>query len=207
MRGESLDSMYDRAWYEFQKKQDLEHERRVKQQEEAEAERKRRQEEAETERKRQQEEQRRLKEEYERKQREYQEEQQRLREAAEAEKRKAAEEFARNMAAGFEQQETQITDENGVRWIKCEFCGKIAPVKEFSSYGGPNHINLGTCMECSRNNPAAVVEITIPQRNKRRYDPNTCPECGSRLIERNGRSGRFMGCSGYPRCRYTRSIR
>ena len=33
----------------------------------------------------------------------------------------------------------QIKDENGVRWIKCEFCGKIAPVKEFSLYGGPNH--------------------------------------------------------------------
>jgi DNA-directed RNA polymerase subunit RPC12/RpoP len=205
--GESLDSMYERAWYEFRKKQDIEHERRVKQQEEAEAERKRRQEEAEAERKRKQEEQQRLKEEYERKQREYQEEQKRLKEAAEAEKRKAAEEFARNMAAGFEQQETQIKDENGVRWIKCEFCGKIAPVKEFSSYGGANHINLGTCIECSRNNPAAAVEIKIPQRTKQRYDSNICPECGSRLIERNGRNGRFMGCSGYPRCRYTRSIR
>jgi DNA-directed RNA polymerase subunit RPC12/RpoP len=207
LRGELLDSMYDRAWYEFRKKQDREHDRRIRQQEEAEAERQRRQEEAEAERKRKQEEQQRLKEEYERKQREYQEEQKRLREAAEAEKLKAAEEFARNMAAGFEQQETQIKDENGVRWIKCEFCGKIAPVKEFSSYGGPNHINLGTCVECSRNNPEAAVEITIPQRTKQRYDPNICPECGSRLIERNGRNGRFMGCSGYPRCRYTRSIR
>lgn len=196
LRGESLDSMYNRAWYEFRKKQDLEHDRRVKQQEEAEAERKRKQEE-----------QQRLKEEYERKQREHQEEQKRLKEDAEAEKHMAAEEFVRNMAAGFEQQETQITDENGVRWIKCEFCGKIAPVKEFSSYGGPNHINLGTCMECSRNNPSAAVEITIPQRTKQRFDPNTCPECGSRLIERNGRRGRFMGCSGYPRCRYTRPIR
>ena len=196
LHGELLDSMYERAWYEFRKKQDREHDRRVRKQEEAEAERKRKQEE-----------QQRLKEEYERKQREHQEEQKRLKEVAEAEKRKAAEDFARNMAAGFEQQETQIKDENGVRWIKCEFCGKIAPDKEFSSYGGTDHINLGTCMECSRNNPAAAVEIKILQRTKQRCGPNICPECGSRLIERNGRNGRFMGCSGYPRCRYTRSIR
>lgn len=196
LHGESIDSMYDRAWYEFRKEQDREHDRRIKWQEEAEAARQRKLEE-----------QQRLKEEYERKQREYEEEQRLRRKAAEVEKRKAAEVFARNMADGFEQQETQITDENGTRWIKCEFCGKIAPAKEFSSYGGINHINLGTCVECSRNNPDAAVQITIPQRTKQRYDPNICPECGSRLVERSGRNGRFIGCSGYPRCRYTRSVR
>ncbi|MBD5528265.1 MAG: hypothetical protein HDR02_07645 [Lachnospiraceae bacterium] len=28
-------------------------------------------------------------------------------------------------------------------------------------------------------------------------DPDTCPECGGRLRERNGQYGRFMGCSNY----------
>ena len=196
LHGETVVSIYNREWYGFRKEQDREHDRRIRQQEEAEAASQKRQEE-----------QQRIKAEYERKQREAQEEQRKHREAAEAEKRRAAEEFARNMADGFEQQETQITDENGTRWIKCEFCGKIAPAKEFSSYGGINHINLGTCVECSRNNPDAAVQITIPQRTKQRYDPNICPECGSRLVERSGRNGRFIGCSGYPRCRYTRSVR
>jgi putative RecB family exonuclease len=31
-----------------------------------------------------------------------------------------------------------------------------------------------------------------------------CPDCGDALISRNGRYGSFIGCSGYPRCRYTR---
>ena len=31
--------------------------------------------------------------------------------------------------------------------------------------------------------------------------------CGSKLVEKNGRNGRFIGCSGFPKCRYTRSIR
>ena len=29
-----------------------------------------------------------------------------------------------------------------------------------------------------------------------------CPECGSNLVERNGRYGKFTACSNYPTCRY-----
>ncbi len=33
-----------------------------------------------------------------------------------------------------------------------------------------------------------------------------CPECGKELSIRLGRNGRFIGCSGYPDCSYTRSL-
>jgi DNA topoisomerase-1 len=33
-----------------------------------------------------------------------------------------------------------------------------------------------------------------------------CPECGSDLIKRSGRYGEFIGCSGFPKCRFTQSI-
>ena len=33
-----------------------------------------------------------------------------------------------------------------------------------------------------------------------------CPECGSNLIKRSGRYGEFIGCSGFPKCRFTQSI-
>ena len=33
--------------------------------------------------------------------------------------------------------------------------------------------------------------------------PLTCPECGKFLVERTGQYGRFLGCTGYPNCRYT----
>ena len=33
-----------------------------------------------------------------------------------------------------------------------------------------------------------------------------CPECGKDLIIKNGRFGEFIGCSGYPECKYTRKI-
>ena len=34
----------------------------------------------------------------------------------------------------------------------------------------------------------------------------TCPECESDLIKRSGRYGEFIGCSGFPKCRFTKSI-
>jgi DNA topoisomerase I len=33
-----------------------------------------------------------------------------------------------------------------------------------------------------------------------------CPQCGSDLLYREGRFGRFVGCSNFPKCRYTEQI-
>ena len=33
-----------------------------------------------------------------------------------------------------------------------------------------------------------------------------CPECGSKLSSRLGKKGRFVGCTNYPTCKYTRAI-
>lgn len=33
-----------------------------------------------------------------------------------------------------------------------------------------------------------------------------CPKCGGKLVERNGKYGKFMGCSNYPRCRFTKNM-
>jgi len=30
-----------------------------------------------------------------------------------------------------------------------------------------------------------------------------CLRCGSQLVERNGKYGKFIGCSNYPNCKYT----
>jgi RecB family exonuclease len=33
---------------------------------------------------------------------------------------------------------------------------------------------------------------------------DACPRCGAELVEREGRRGAFIGCSRFPKCRYTR---
>ena len=34
-------------------------------------------------------------------------------------------------------------------------------------------------------------------------DLNKCPKCGGQLVERTGKYGNFIGCSNYPKCKYT----
>lgn len=33
-----------------------------------------------------------------------------------------------------------------------------------------------------------------------------CPKCGKKMMERKGKFGSFLGCSGYPRCKTTMQI-
>ncbi len=33
-----------------------------------------------------------------------------------------------------------------------------------------------------------------------------CPKCGSPLVVKNGKYGKFIGCSNYPKCRFTKSL-
>ncbi len=44
--------------------------------------------------------------------------------------------------------------------------------------------------------------FTVPQDRS-----DLCPECHRPLRKRKGRHGRFLGCSGYPVCRYTRNLK
>lgn len=117
------------------------------------------------------------------------------------------EDFKRNLETNFEQQETQVVDVDGNRWIKCEFCDKIATVDSFFTYGGVNHINLGTCKECFNNNPS-VKEKSEQKLSvvTKKIDPTVCPDCGGKLKERSGPYSKFYGCINFPKCRFTRSI-
>lgn len=36
---------------------------------------------------------------------------------------------------------------------------------------------------------------------------DVCPKCGDKLVKRHGKYGDFIGCSNYPKCRYTHNKR
>ncbi len=50
----------------------------------------------------------------------------------------------------FIQQNEQVRDEDGNRWIKCRFCGCIKTDPSFVEYGDNGEKNLGLCRECYR---------------------------------------------------------
>ena len=48
----------------------------------------------------------------------------------------------------LDQQEHEVLDHTGRRWLKCERCGWIAPLYKYTVYGGVNKMNLGMCEKC-----------------------------------------------------------
>ena len=64
------------------------------------------------------------------------------------------------------------------------------------------------CRWCGFNPLCDAVEPALrfdPSRLAVAADGEGCPQCGAALRERSGRFGSFLGCSGYPGCRYTRN--
>ena len=39
-----------------------------------------------------------------------------------------------------------------------------------------------------------------------KVDDTICPQCGGKLVERNGKYSKFIGCSNYPKCTFTKKI-
>jgi len=50
----------------------------------------------------------------------------------------------------LDQQEEPAFDARGIRWVKCEKCGRVDKSDEFVLYGGSHHVNLGVCNNCSK---------------------------------------------------------
>ena len=48
--------------------------------------------------------------------------------------------------------------------------------------------------------------LPAPERAKPIPTDIECEECGQPMLIREGRSGKFLGCSGYPKCRATKEL-
>ena len=55
--------------------------------------------------------------------------------------------------------------------------------------------------EIDEYNKAPKVVVEKPEAKK---TGETCPECGSDLVERKSRYGTFVACSNYPKCKYVK---
>lgn len=51
------------------------------------------------------------------------------------------------------------------------------------------------------------LATAIPEEELIEKESNLCPRCGSSLVIRSGSRGKFIGCSGFPKCRYTADYR
>lgn len=49
------------------------------------------------------------------------------------------------------------------------------------------------------------IKINLKE-NEEKMRNGMCPRCGSQLIERSGKYGRFIGGSNFPKCKFTNKI-
>jgi DNA topoisomerase-1 len=52
----------------------------------------------------------------------------------------------------------------------------------------------------------AEAEVKMEKVKKEIMTEELCPECGKKLVIRQGRYGDFMACSGYPECKFTKPV-
>lgn len=50
------------------------------------------------------------------------------------------------------------------------------------------------------------VHVKTVHAKKVEIQHGICPRCGGKLVERQGKYGKFIGCSNYPKCRYTEKL-
>ena len=69
-----------------------------------------------------------------------------------------------------------------------DFCEKISNARDVEKGASKQHVQ--------------TVRSNVYRRNQA-ITNGICPQCGGRLVLRNGRYGSFYGCSNYPNCRFT----
>lgn len=52
-----------------------------------------------------------------------------------------------------------------------------------------------------RNQHVNTIKTTIKENENKEMNM-ICPKCGGKLVEQNGKYGKFIGCSNYPNCKY-----
>lgn len=55
-------------------------------------------------------------------------------------------------------------------------------------------------------NISTAEHVQNIEKMKEDIENDICPRCGSKLIERTGKNGKFMGCSSFPKCKFTKKL-
>ena len=69
-------------------------------------------------------------------------------------------------------------------------CRNIMPIEKFEEAGG-------TVTPPAEGGPAQPEPQKLEEK---------CPDCGKDLLVRQSKRGQFVGCSGYPKCKYSRNL-
>jgi len=116
-------------------------------------------------------------------------------------------EFYRDFSTTLRKAEAEMKNMRGEKVAtehRCPQCG-AGMLLRWGRFG--RFLSCERYPECKSAMPVPGEETAREPRAARpapRELDEKCPECGQSLVEREGRYGRFISCSGYPGCRYTK---
>ncbi|MBN1808877.1 MAG: type I DNA topoisomerase [Planctomycetes bacterium] len=87
--------------------------------------------------------------------------------------------------------------------LLCPECGSPMVVR-LSRRG--KFLGCSTFPKCKGTSPVPGSPEAQKPRRKSRPIGEKCPDCGKDLMLRSSRRGPFVGCSGFPKCRFTRNV-
>lgn len=102
--------------------------------------------------------------------------------------------------------------------IRCQTQSKVVYANQLiptiESYRIPKLSLNELSVFCSKLNQSNITDKDkekkhyqrVRQEIENRRHVGICPHCGGFLIERNGVNGRFIGCSNFPKCRYSQKL-
>ncbi len=81
--------------------------------------------------------------------------------------------------------------------------GERGIVDVLSEFYQPFHAALATACQTAQDAP-----VTVPEQGREAaLTGERCPDCGGDILVRRGKHGEFRGCSGFPECKWTGSVR
>lgn len=119
------------------------------------------------------------------------------------------------IAEGINKYETVLSDfyipfknildevEKKIEKPKCELCGADMEIK-MGRYG--RFLACTNYPQCKNVKSLKEFSQKDNDENGKQLLDELCPKCGSQLVYRNSRFGKFIGCSKYPDCDYTKPI-
>nr|HID59571.1 hypothetical protein [Desulfobacterales bacterium] len=92
-------------------------------------------------------------------------------------------------------------------YLKCPRCGRELTIK--TGKNGPFLACSGfpQCRFTSNYKRNEKGEIQMIEPLPATTIDMSCPECGKPMVQKQGRYGPFLACSGYPECKYTSSLK
>lgn len=85
-------------------------------------------------------------------------------------------------------------------------------IKDLSTEEVIGKEDIGKIIEIVEKNKSHQTDLThtreikkVKKENEEKIKDNICPKCGGNLVEKEGKYGKFIGCSNFPKCRFVLS--